>query len=114
MLACHPRYLILDEPSSSLDPTGVIQLRKVLLALKEDNIGVLCIEHRLPTVFPIADRILELRNGRLSEWKVEALTHQKNAPSKPTITDVDQPIIAANQELDFCRISRRCHSCHWQ
>ena len=96
MLACHPRYLILDEPSSSLDPTGVIQLRKVLLALKEDNIGVLCIEHRLPTVFPIADRILELRNGRLSEWKAEPATHQKNAPSKPTITDVDQPIIAAN------------------
>jgi energy-coupling factor transport system ATP-binding protein len=43
---------------------------------------------------------LELRNGRISKWKAEAIPHQKNSPSRPAITNVDQPIITANR-LDF-------------
>ncbi|MHA3963745.1 MAG: ABC transporter ATP-binding protein [Candidatus Thorarchaeota archaeon SMTZ1-45] len=93
MLACRPQYLILDEPSSSLDPTGVAKLREVLLALKQENIGVLCIEHRLPTVLPIADRILELNDSRLSKWDSAVSSHQEVIQSEDTKLGIGQPII---------------------
>ncbi|MHA1863879.1 MAG: energy-coupling factor ABC transporter ATP-binding protein, partial [Candidatus Thorarchaeota archaeon] len=58
MLSCQPKYLILDEPSASLDPKGVHLLRKILLGLKNKNVGVLCIEHNIDAIRPVTDRIL--------------------------------------------------------
>ncbi|TFG08171.1 ABC transporter ATP-binding protein [Candidatus Thorarchaeota archaeon] len=65
MLASEPDFLILDEPSSSLDPKGTLQLRDVLSAMKEKNLGILCIEHQLSSFLPIADRILQISEGKV-------------------------------------------------
>lgn len=67
MLASEPDYLILDEPSSSLDPKGAFELRDVLTTMKEKNLGILCIEHGLSTILPIADRILQISDGKVTE-----------------------------------------------
>jgi energy-coupling factor transport system ATP-binding protein len=69
MLACQPDYLILDEPSSSLDPRGVLQLRQTLLDMKRNDLGVICIEHDLNAVRPVADRVLTLSKGKLFSLK---------------------------------------------
>jgi len=69
MLACQPDYLVLDEPSSSLDPRGVLQLRQTLLDLKRNGLGVICIEHDLNAVRPVADRVLSLSGGKLSSLR---------------------------------------------
>lgn len=99
MLACEPQYLVLDEPSSSLDPIGVFKLRNVLTELRKRNIGVLCIEHRLPTVLPIADRILRLDNGRLTEW--EPKTQTPPVQNRPKVVNrTEKPLISA-QNLTF-------------
>ncbi len=68
MLANQPKYLILDEPTASLDPKGVLALRKILTDLKKKNVGILCIEHNLNTIRPIAERILTISNGTISAW----------------------------------------------
>jgi energy-coupling factor transporter ATP-binding protein EcfA2 len=73
MLACQPDYLILDEPSSSLDPNGILLLRKILSGLKARNVGVVCIEHNLDAVRPISDRILTVSDGEISPWKSSEL-----------------------------------------
>ncbi|MGD9382389.1 MAG: ATP-binding cassette domain-containing protein [Candidatus Thorarchaeota archaeon] len=99
MLACQPKYLILDEPSSSLDPNGIVQLRKVLIALKQNNVGILCIEHRLPTVLPVADRILELKDGKLSEWQSEQIIQSEPPLSVPFETRDKKPLLSAK---DLC------------
>ncbi len=67
ILSCQSDYIVLDEPSSSLDPHGIIHLREILSELKAKNVGVICIEHNLGAVRPIADRILSLDNGTLHE-----------------------------------------------
>lgn len=66
MLACQSDFIILDEPSSSLDPRGIIHLRNFLSQLKTNNVGIICIEHNLGAIRPIADRVLSLDNGILS------------------------------------------------
>ncbi len=99
MLACQPDFLILDEPSSSLDPSGIVQLRQVLLSLKQNNVGILCIEHRLPTVLPIADRILELKDRKLSNW-VSQVRSQIEPPISPQLKAAgSQPTISVT---DLC------------
>ena len=60
MLAFRPDYLILDEPTSSLDPAGTRRIRHVLSNLKSQGMGILCIEHRFERLQSIADRILHL------------------------------------------------------
>jgi energy-coupling factor transporter ATP-binding protein EcfA2 len=67
MLASEPDFLILDEPSSSLDPKGTLELRDVLVAMRKKNLGVLCIEHRLSSFLPIADRVLQISKGKVME-----------------------------------------------
>ncbi|MGY5875707.1 MAG: ABC transporter ATP-binding protein [Candidatus Thorarchaeota archaeon] len=67
LLASRPEYLILDEPSSSLDPKGVCSLREILLGLKKSGVGVVCFEHRFQSLLPVADRVLRLSDGRISE-----------------------------------------------
>ena len=72
MLAGKPDFLLLDEPSASLDPKGIQQLQTILLGLKNGGYGILCIEHRLATILPIADRVLQLSESRISKWSGKA------------------------------------------
>jgi energy-coupling factor transport system ATP-binding protein len=70
MTACKPDFLILDEPSSSLDPRGVIQLRHILRDLQNQNIGVIVIEHNLLAIQPVADRILTISEGKICNFEI--------------------------------------------
>ncbi len=65
MLASKPDYLILDEPTSSLDPSGTSRIREVLTNLKSQGMGILCIEHRLEKLRSIADRVLQLADDEI-------------------------------------------------
>jgi simple sugar transport system ATP-binding protein len=57
------KILILDEPTSSLDPDEVQQLFKVIRQLRSEGLAVLFITHFLDQMYDISDRITILRNG---------------------------------------------------
>lgn len=66
VMAMDPRLLILDEPTSMLDPlAGRTLLDMVERINRELGVAVLLTEHRLDTVFPAADRVLVMDGGRL-------------------------------------------------
>ena len=58
----NPRFLVLDEPNSSLDEAGQNALLSTLLALKEAGTTIVTITHR-PNVLAAADWMLVLREG---------------------------------------------------
>ena len=64
VMAMQPKVLVLDEPTSQLDPIAasdfLATIRKVNLDL---GITVIIIEHRLEEVFPMADKVLVLEDG---------------------------------------------------
>lgn len=65
VMAMQPKVLVLDEPTSQLDPIAagdfLSTIRKINLDL---GITVIMIEHRLEEVFPMADKVLVLEDGR--------------------------------------------------
>ena len=100
ILAIQPQYIILDEPSSSLDPRGIIALQRILLELKQHNIGIICIEHRIPTVLPIADRIKYLSNGKIIDW--DPKIHEKLRISSLNISDFDSNyVLISTKNVSF-------------
>ena len=60
-----PRFIVLDEPTNSLDPSGVILLREALLRRVEAGAAVLVSSHHLDEVARIAGRISVLNAGRI-------------------------------------------------
>lgn len=66
IMALEPEILILDEPTSQLDPIAAENLFQLLLKLhREQGITILLSEHHLETIFCQADRILVMENGQL-------------------------------------------------
>ena len=59
------KVLILDEPTSSLDRSEVVQLFEVVRSLRDKGVAILFVSHFLDQVYEIADRITVLRNGKL-------------------------------------------------
>ena len=63
-LSVKVRFLIMDEPTSSLTQKETSQLEKVVLELKAQGVCVVYITHRLAEVKRMADRVVGLRDGR--------------------------------------------------
>lgn len=63
-LAMQPSVLLLDEPTSNLDPVGVREVREsVERALADRNTTLIMVEHRLGTWVDLMDRIIVLGPG---------------------------------------------------
>lgn len=66
VLAMTPKILILDEPTSMLDPISRKRVFDVLQRLKkEQNNTIIVVEHSLENLIPLADRMVLLSNGEL-------------------------------------------------
>jgi energy-coupling factor transport system ATP-binding protein len=66
-LAGRPSVLVLDEPTSQLDPVAGDELIGSLRRLNEDfSVTVVLAEHRLERCLPFADRVLAMEDGRLA------------------------------------------------
>jgi len=64
VLALRPKYLILDEPTSELDPAGTGLVADGLVrAARETGAGILLVEHKTDVLARIADRMIVLDRG---------------------------------------------------
>lgn len=81
-LACRPRLLIADEPTTALDVTIQMQILELLNQLqREENMAVLLISHDLNLVRHFADRVGVMQQGKLVE--VAATAALFSAPQQP-------------------------------
>lgn len=66
VLAMKPRLLILDEPTSLLDPLSALDLINTVKRLHDTlNLTVIIVEHRLDLLVSIADRLVVMEDGRI-------------------------------------------------
>ncbi len=64
-LVTSPRYLLLDEPFTGIDPIAIGDIQEIVARLKERGIGVLITDHNVRETLAITDRAYILHDGRL-------------------------------------------------
>ena len=64
-LAMSPRVLLLDEPASSLTPAEIEHIKALILKLRQSGVAILLIEHVLPLLMSVCDRLIVLDQGRI-------------------------------------------------
>ena len=92
-----PRFVVLDEPNSSLDEQGDAALLHLLKTLKSRGTTLVIITHRA-NVLEVADRILVLVDGTVSAFGprdeiLEALRTARGAQATPVAPGV-RPVAA--------------------
>ena len=84
-----PCFLVLDEPSASLDVEGETAVKDLLRACRTARQGVLVITHRAKTL-ELADRILVLKDGTIvEEGPPQYLQKKKNGELNALIPDLE-------------------------
>ncbi len=67
VLALHPDILILDEPTSELDPKGAEEVLSVVTRLNDElGLTVIIVEHRLDRVLQYVDRLIVIGDGEIA------------------------------------------------
>ncbi len=66
-LALSPSFILLDEPFAGVDPLAVADIQKMILSLKERNIGVLITDHNVRETLSICDWGCLLSDGVIFE-----------------------------------------------
>ncbi len=124
-LACQPRLLIADEPTTALDVTIQAQILDLMLKLqKELNMGVILITHDLGVVAEVCTRVLVMYLGQIvEECPVEVLFDTplhpytrgliKSIPSMETSRREELHVIEGNvpslyQVPQGCHFAPRC------
>ncbi len=66
-LATSPRFVLLDEPFAGIDPIAVIEIQKIVSALREKGIGVLITDHNVQETLEITDHAYIISAGAILE-----------------------------------------------
>ncbi len=91
VMVMQPKVLILDEPTSQLDPIAAADFIYTLQRLnRELGLTVILSEHRLEDVFPVADRVMVMDEG-----KIAAFDNPRKIAGALKKVDRDHPMLKA-------------------
>ena len=79
-LTSDPRFLLLDEPFTGIDPITREELQEIVLVLKRKNIGILITDHNVRETLQITDRAYLMFDGKIIlHGKADDLISNKKA-----------------------------------
>ena len=64
-LATNPKYLLLDEPLTGIDPVSIEEIKIIIKKLKDRNIGVLITDHNVRETLKIVDKVYIVNEGAI-------------------------------------------------
>ena len=103
-----PELIILDEPTTGLDPQGIIEIRNLILRLKnEQNKTILLSSHQLSEIELIANRMVIITKGKsLVEGDVQELLNAQELTVRLELSDVNKAIPLIQQHFVNSDITR--------
>ena len=78
VIVLEPDVLIIDEPTSQLDPDGTESVFEVIKAMKEKHKTIILVEHKIDLIAEYADEVLAFKDGRIIA----------NGPAKEVLSDM--------------------------
>ncbi|ASM71587.1 sugar ABC transporter ATP-binding protein [Sulfitobacter sp. DFL-23] len=77
MLSVNPKLIFLDEPTRGVDVGAKAEIHRILRSLASSGVGIVVISSELPELIGISDRVLVVREGRISgEVSGEVMTEE--------------------------------------
>ncbi|QLB19361.1 LPS export ABC transporter ATP-binding protein [Mannheimia granulomatis] len=64
-LAANPKFILLDEPFAGVDPISVIDIKKIIVNLKERGLGVLITDHNVRETLDVCERAYIVGSGEM-------------------------------------------------
>src|SRR5215475_735786 len=64
-LVISPKFILLDEPFSGIDPITVLEIQRIINHLKSKQIGVLITDHNVRETLQVTDRAYIINNGTI-------------------------------------------------
>ena len=103
-----PDLIILDEPTTGLDPQGIIEIRNLILRLKnEQNKTILLSSHQLSEIELIANRMVIINQGRsIVEGSVEELLNSEETVVRIEIDRVEAAIALIRSKFELPEITQ--------
>jgi ABC-2 type transport system ATP-binding protein len=101
-----PDLIVLDEPTTGLDPQGIIDIRELILQLrKEHNKTVILSSHQLSEIEIIANRMVIINKGQsIIEGEVSQLLNSEELVAKIEVSNADMAIEVIAKKLTQIQI----------
>jgi lipopolysaccharide export system ATP-binding protein len=64
-LVLNPKFLLLDEPFTGIDPLTIIELQKIILRLRDKGIGIVLTDHNVRDTFKVVNRACIIDEGEI-------------------------------------------------
>lgn len=64
-IATKPTLMLFDEPFAGIDPLAIIELKKMLIYLKQKGLGIIITDHNVRDTLSITDRAYIINNGEI-------------------------------------------------
>jgi lipopolysaccharide export system ATP-binding protein len=64
-LVLQPKFLLLDEPFTGVDPLTVVEIQRILLALRDRGIGIVVSDHNVRDTFKVVSRATIIDEGQV-------------------------------------------------
>lgn len=102
-LISNPEVLILDEPTSGIDPVGIVEIRHLLQTLNEEkNVTIIISSHILSSLANIATKIAILDEGKIvEELTLDELYEKSSQYIEIITTSPEKATIILELELDI-------------
>jgi ABC-2 type transport system ATP-binding protein len=99
-----PELIVLDEPTTGLDPIGTHEMKEMIIDLKKKGKTVLMCSHLLADVQDVCDRIAILYQGELKELgRVDALLKVRD------VTEIHSTTLNSAAETEIRQVIERHH-----
>lgn len=72
IIAMKPEIIVLDEPTSQLDPQGSEEVFKAIQSLSKEGMTVIMVEHKIEKIAKYSNRVMFLNNGELIDFDTPA------------------------------------------
>lgn len=91
-----PRIILLDEPTSELDPAGTEDVMRAIRTLADEGVTVVVVEHKIDELARYADRLVVMNAGRIDRvGTVRTVLEDPQVLERPQLFEIAQRLRAA-------------------